>query len=136
MSLPAPIIGVLAHFRPAFTAPTWRKGQVLLVGTVLARGRRTVATALRRTGHAQDGRFSGFHQVLNRARWSALELGRRLLGVLVAAFVAPDEPVTVVIDETLERRWGRRITKRGHYRDPLLSSHERSVSNSGLRWIE
>jgi DDE superfamily endonuclease len=41
----------------------------------------------------------------------------------------------MVIDETLERRWGRQIHKRGHYRDSLLSSKERSVSNSGLRWI-
>ncbi len=40
----------------------------------------------------------------------------------------------IVINETLERRW-RKIRKRGHYRDSLLSSKERSVSNSGLRWI-
>ena len=35
----------------------------------------------------------------------------------------------------LERRWGRRISKRGHHRDPLASSRKRSVSTSGLRWI-
>ncbi|MCW5969634.1 MAG: hypothetical protein KIT57_14085 [Blastocatellales bacterium] len=27
------------------------------------------------------------------------------------------------------------IRKRGHYRDSLLSSRKKSVSNSGLRWI-
>ncbi len=43
--------------------------------------------------------------------------------------------VDLVIDETLERRWGRKISKRGHYRDSLLSSKERSVSSPGLRWI-
>ncbi len=43
--------------------------------------------------------------------------------------------VEIVIDETLERRWGRKIRKRGHWRDSLLGSLERSVSNSGLRWI-
>ncbi len=47
--------------------------------------------------------------------------------VLAAAFF--------VIDETLERRWGRRINKRGHYRDPLASSRKCTVSTSGLRWI-
>lgn len=135
MSLPAPIIRILAHFRPAFSAPTWRKGQVLLIGTLLARGRRTVTTALHQMGYAQDEHFSVFHQVLNRARWSALELSRRLLQLLVTTFVASGEAVTIVIDETLERRWGRKIAKRGHYRDPLLSSKGRSVSNSGLRWI-
>ena len=41
----------------------------------------------------------------------------------------------LVIDETLERRWGSKIRKRGHYRDSALSSKERSVSSPGLRWI-
>jgi hypothetical protein len=135
MSLPLPIIRVLTPFRSAFTAPTWEKAQVLLAGTLLARGRRTVAAALRQMGHADDEHFSAFQQVLTRARWSALDLSRRLLRAIVAAFLAGDETVTVVIDETLERRWGRKITKRGHYRDPLLSSKGLAVSNSGLRWI-
>lgn len=135
MSLPLPIIRVLAPFRSVFTVPTWEKAQVLLVGTLLARGRRTVTAALRQAGHAGDGRFSVFHQVLNRASWSALELSRHLLRAILVAFLAADETVTIVIDETLERRWGRQITKRGHYRDPLLSSKGLAVSNSGLRWI-
>ena len=33
MSLPSPIIVVLAHFEPLFTAPTWKKVMTLLVGT-------------------------------------------------------------------------------------------------------
>jgi hypothetical protein len=43
--------------------------------------------------------------------------------------------VDLVIDETLERRWGSKISKRGHYRDSARSSRERSVSSPGLRWI-
>jgi hypothetical protein len=35
--------------------------------------------------------------------------------------------VDLVIDETLERRWGSQISKRGHYRDSALSSRERRV---------
>src|SRR5690348_5974553 len=69
MSLPLAIIAVLAHFEPCFTQPTWRKALVLLLGTFLARGRRTVTGALRITGHAEDRAFTLFHQVLNRARW-------------------------------------------------------------------
>ena len=133
MSLPSPIIAVLAHFQPLFTAPTWRKVVMLLVGTLLARGRRTVTAALRQVGQQSNTHFSNFHQVLNRARWSALEVSRRLLQVLMSTFGGGT--IDIVIDETLERRWGRKIHKRGHYRDSLLSSKERSVSNSGLRWI-
>ena len=135
MSLPSPIIAVLADFQPLFTAPTWKKVVTLLIGTLLARGRRTVTTALRQMGHQMDGQFSLFHQVLNRARWSSLEVSRRLLQIVVSSFVTAGGSVEIVIDETLERRWGRKISKRGHWRDSLLSSKERSVSTSGLRWV-
>ena len=135
MSLPHAIIVVLAPFEPCFTQPTWRKALLLVVGTLLARGRRTVAAALRLTGHAHDPHFSRFHHVLNRARWMPLALSHRLLLVLVATFVPAGACVEIVVDETLERRWGPKITKRSHYRDPLLSSKGRSVSTSGLRWV-
>jgi hypothetical protein len=39
----------------------------------------------------------------------------------------------VGIDETLERRRGKKITAKGIYRDPLLSSRERFVKRSALR---
>ena len=135
MSLPSPIIAILAHFQPLFTAPTWQKAVTLLIGTLLARGRRTVTAALRQTGHQMDGHFSLFHQVLNRARWSSLQVSRQLLQVLVNSFVTAGGSVEIVIDETLERRWGRKINKRGHWRDSLRSSKEHSVSSSGLRWV-
>ncbi len=70
MPLPAPIIAVLSNFAPLFTAPTWRKAVILLLGTLLAHGPRTVTVALRLMGYARDPRFSRLHQVLNRARWS------------------------------------------------------------------
>src|SRR6478609_9327738 len=135
MSLPATIIAVLVQFEPVFPQPPWRKALVLCLGTLLGQGRRTVAAALRQTGHAHDPAFSCFHQVLNRAQWSGLALSRRLLQLLVAGFVAVGGRLTIVVDEHLERRWGPQITKRGHYRDPLLSTKGRGVSTSGWPWV-
>ena len=60
MSLPTPIIQVLQHFRPAFTRPTWSKAMVLVVGTLLARGRRTVTAALKQMGLHDEPDFSLF----------------------------------------------------------------------------
>ncbi len=130
-----PIRAMLAPFRPLFTAPTWKKMEILLRGTLLARGRRTVTAALRQTGHQHDPNFSTFHQVLNRARWAPLEASRHFLTLIRETFVQAGGTLDVVIDETLERRWGTQIRKRGQYRDSALSSHERSVSSPGLRWI-
>ncbi len=135
MPLADPIIEVLAAFRPLFTAPTWRKLMILLTGTLLAHGRRTVAAALRHSGNERETNFSTFHQVLNRARWSPLAVSRQLLTIIVETFVQAGGTLELVIDETLERRWGPKISKRGHYRDSALSSRKRSVSSPGLRWI-
>src|SRR5258707_4590655 len=128
MPLPDPIIEVLMTFRPLFTAPTWRKLMTLLTGTLLAQGRRTVAAALRSTGNEMAGNWSSFYHVLNRARWSPLAVSRQLLLLIVETFIPAGASVDLVIDETLERRWGRENNKRGDYRDSALSSRERSVS--------
>jgi hypothetical protein len=109
MPLPDPIREVLAAFRPLFTAPTWRKLMTLLTGTLLAHGRRTVAGALRHTGNESETNFSIFHQVLNRARWSPLAVSRQLLTSIVDTFVQAGGTLELVIDETLERRWGPKI---------------------------
>src|SRR5258706_12387974 len=135
MPLPDPIIEVLTAFRPLFTAPTWRKLMTLLTGTLLAQGRRTVAAALRASGNDMAANWSLFYHVLNRSRWSPLAVSRQLLLLIVETFIPAGASVDPVIDETLERRWGRKISKRGHYRDSALSSRERSVSSPGLRWI-
>ncbi len=41
----------------------------------------------------------------------------------------------MAIDDTIERRWGRRIAARGIYRDPVRSSDSHFVKTSGLRWL-
>ena len=50
MPLSPEIVTVLAIFQSAFTYPTWEKAQVLIMGTLLAHGRRTVTAALRQMG--------------------------------------------------------------------------------------
>jgi hypothetical protein len=133
-TLPAPMIAVLRAFAPLFSARVWGHAQVLLVGTILAPAQRTVAAALRVTGHAQVRQFHRYHRVLSRAVWSELTVGRVLLQLLIAAF-APTGPLLFGIDETLERRRGKRIAAKGIYRDPVRSSHKHFVKASGLRWV-
>jgi hypothetical protein len=58
-----------------------------------------------------------------------------LLRLILETFVQAGGTLDIVIDETLERRWGAKISKRGHYRDSVRSSQERSVSSPGLRWM-
>lgn len=89
MRLPKPILAVLERFRPEFSRPTWGRVLGLITGTLLARGRRTVSSALRAIGHGEQSGWQRFHDVLARASWFPLRLARRLLGLLIAAF-APE----------------------------------------------
>ena|SRR5215469_220215 len=109
MPCTAPIITLLEPFRPLCTAPTWKKMLTLLRGTLLAHGRRTVTAALWPTGHEQDSNFRAFHQVLNRACWSPLQASRQLLQLLIETLGQGGTPLDIVIDETLDRRWGSKI---------------------------
>ena len=134
-TLPPQIVQALAPFAPLFSRCVFRHVQVLVAGTILAPGKRTVASALRAMGLDQEERFHRYHRVLSRARWSSREVARVLLGLLVEAFVPEGSPLVVGIDETLERRYGRKISARGVYRDPVRSTHETFVKSSGLRWV-
>ena len=135
LTLPAVFIDLLAPFMPRFHAKTWGNAQLLLVGAVLSPGKRTVTAALRVLGLAQESGFAKYHHVLNRALWSPLELSKLLLFLLLRHLDAGQGPLVFGIDETLERRWGRRISARGIYRDAVRSSDSHLVKASGLRWV-
>jgi DDE superfamily endonuclease len=129
------MVQALAPFAPLFSKRVWQHAQLLLVGAILAPGRRTVSSALRAMGLNRFERFHRYHRVLSRARWSSLEASRILLGLLLEAFVVGEGPLVVGLDETLERRYGKKISARGVYRDPVRSTHETFVKSSGLRWV-
>jgi hypothetical protein len=126
---PAIIASWLAVFRPCFTAPVWNHILVLVCGAVLAPGKRTVTQALRVMGLAGQPGFGRCHEVLNRARWDARNLARRLLLHLLALLL-PSGEVVIGIDDSIERRWGGKIKARGIYRDAV-----QFVKTSGLRWL-
>jgi hypothetical protein len=134
-TLPPEIVRVLRVFEAVFSERVWDWVQVLVVGAILTPGQRTVAAVLRVMGLGDERQYQNYHRVLNRARWSSREVGRRLLLALVEAFVEPDGPVVVGLDETLERRRGAKIAAKGIYRDPVRSSKSHFVKASGLRWI-
>jgi hypothetical protein len=134
-TLPPKMVQALAPFAPLFSERVFRHARVLLIGAILAPGARTVSSALRAMGLDREKRFHRYHRVLSSARWSSLEASRILLGLLLEAFVVGDGPLVLGLDETLERRYGKKISARGVYRDPVRSTHETFVKSSGLRWV-
>jgi hypothetical protein len=132
--VPTAIMTVLGTFASLFSRRVLAYVNWLLVGAILAPGKRTVTAVWRIIGHSTEVHFQNYHRVLNRAQWSSLEARRRLLGLLLDVFV-PAAPLIMGIDETIERRRGARMSAKGIYRDPVRSSHTHVVKASGLRWV-
>lgn len=132
--MPSEIIAILAYFAPLFSRSVFAQVQVLVIGAILAPGKRTVTSALRVMGLSQETHFQNYHRVLNRARWSSHKAARILLVLLVRTFASSGE-IVIGLDETLERRQGDKIAAKGIYRDAARSSKSFFVKSSGLRWI-
>jgi hypothetical protein len=131
--LPIAIITILAAFSSEFTRPTWRNIQTLLTGAILCRGARRITSILRVMGLREEKNFSKYHRVLSRAEWNNLTLSKILLGMLIC-ILPKSWPILIVVDETLERRKGKKIKAKGVYRDAVRSSQSKVITCFGLKW--
>lgn len=133
--LPPEIMTILTPFMQVFSPRVWDWAQILLVGAILAPGKRTVTSALRVLGLKDEKQYQNYHRVLNRAKWSGLQVSQILLGLLVTVFVSAGVPIVLGADETLERRWGRKIKAKSIFRDAARSSQKYTNYSNGLRWV-
>ena len=108
---------------------------MLLVGAILAPGKRTVSSALQVLGLQEQRDFARYHHVLSRAVWSPLAVSRVLLSLLLRHLAPATGPLVLGIDETVKRRKGKQIKAKGVYRDGVRSSHGHFVKAMGLRWV-
>ena len=75
--VPKEFANLMTTFAPLFTKRVWYHVQVLLVGAILAPGKRTITAVFRVMGVAHAKAFQHYHRVLNRDVWSGLA-GARL----------------------------------------------------------
>jgi hypothetical protein len=79
-----------------------------------------------------------YHRMLNRAKWSALDAARILLGLIILIFAAGLQKIIVLAcDDTIERRRGKKIKQLGCYRRPgqIESSNSRFRKSTELNVI-
>jgi hypothetical protein len=134
INYPDEFLSLIISYAGLFSKRVFAHVKLLLAGAILAPGKRTVCSLLRIVGLSKMQNFHKYHRVLSLVTWSGLKAARLLLGQLLDCFLA-DGPVVVGMDETLERRWGSKIKKRGIYRDAVRSSGSHFAKSSGLRWI-
>ncbi len=136
MDYPLELIAILAHFSILFSTPIWKKIQLLVVGALLCPRQRTVASILRIMGRRNEKDYENYHRVLNRAKWSAFTASKILLGLLVRLGLSPVPGYLIfALDDTVERRQGKKIKAKGCYRDAVRSSESCVIKCFGLKWI-
>ena len=117
-----------------FTNPTYQRFSTLLVAAVLTTGRRTVANLLRTLRHLAPGHRTSYQRVLSRAPWSGVQLGCALMRFLLD-HLAPDGPVHLVGDDTVDGHKGEHVYGKARHRDSVRSTHAYTAWRYGHRWV-
>ncbi len=134
ISVPPEIWKTVSDFLTLFSTPVCRHALILMIGAVLATRSRTVTSCLKAAGLKDEEHFTNYHRVLNKSRWDILTAAKILLGLLVALTPAGLHLI-IVVDETIERRSGKKIKAKGCYRDAVRSSSKHVIRCFGLKWI-
>jgi len=134
LSLPQAAEPLVSAFSPAFTQPTYRRFVLLLVGSIVTCGRRTVSRILWTVRSLVDAHPSTYHRVFSKARWSLWPLAKVLV-LAVAALVPPDEPIMVAGDDTVAEHNGKKIWGKACHRDAVRSGRRWTVRKWGHRWV-
>jgi hypothetical protein len=121
-------------FQPVFSAPTSHRCLGLWLGAIMTTGRTAITTSLRTGRHHANGHGSSSHRVFSQRRWSAWELARRLLTLLLTS-VVPTGPVLLAGDETVAERPGSNGFGKGRHRDGVRSTHSSTAYRWGHTWV-
>ncbi len=109
LPVPRSLAGLLAVFRPCFTAPTFPTFVGLLVGLIAQTRRRTVCGMLTGAGLERVWHHSRAHRLFTNARWSGHALGLALSDLIVARLLPAGAALTIAVDDTLFKRSGKKV---------------------------
>jgi hypothetical protein len=132
--VPQAFVPLLAAFESCFTAPTYRVFSLVVAGWLRCQGRRTVTAVAVASGAVGTRHISGFHRFFGRATWSLDAVGR-VVFTLALAWLPPDQPVVVLVDDTLARKGGKGIGLATMHRDPLRSTARKPFCSFGHVWV-
>jgi hypothetical protein len=108
-TIPGSLAGLLMAFRSCFTAPTFDTFSAMTVGLIAQTRRRTVCGMLLGVGLERRWHHARAHRFFAVARWCTDELGLTMLDLIVDRLLPAGSAITVVIDDTLFKRSGRKV---------------------------
>jgi DDE superfamily endonuclease len=132
--VPDSFIRLLAAFEGCFHTPSHRNFITVVTGWVHCLGRRTVTAVVLAAGAAGTRHISVFHRFFARARWALDEVGEVVFR-LALAWIPADQPLYVIVDDTLCRKGGKGICLASMHHDPLLSTARKPFFRFGHCWV-
>jgi hypothetical protein len=132
--LPSTFVGLLVAFEPCFHVPSYRTFGLLVAGWIQCQGRRTITAVAVASGGVERCHISVFHRFFTRATWSLDAVGQVVFR-LALGWIPADEPLFVLIDDTLARKTGKGIALATMHHDPLLSSARKPFCSFGHVWV-
>jgi DDE superfamily endonuclease len=132
--LPNTFMPLLAAFEPCFHAPSYRTFSVLVAGWIHCLGRRTVTGLVVAAGAVGRRHISVYQRFFARAQWSLDAVGQVVFS-LALAWIPPDQPLLVLVDDTLARKSGKGVSLATMHHDPLLSTVRKPFCSFGHVWV-
>ena len=132
--VPQSFLVLLAAFEPCFGAPSYRNFRVLVAGWVHCLGRRTITAVALAAGAVGQRHISVFHRFFARAEWVLDDLGQGLFRLAIA-WIPAEQPLYLLVDDTLARKSGKGIALASMHHDPLLSTARKPFFSFGHVWV-
>ena len=132
--VPNTFVSLLVAFEPCFTAPSYRTFGLLVAGWLHCPGRRTVTAVAVASGGVEQHHISVFHRFFSRARWSLDALGQVVFR-LALRWIPADQPLFILVDDTLARKTGKGVSLATMHHEPLLSTARKPFCSFGHVWV-
>jgi DDE superfamily endonuclease len=132
-----PFVDTLA---PVFTKPSFATCSTLLLAWIMCLGKRT----LFRVGHSANPQtcpdlsqrhgLDCYYNFFEGAAWTPSDLAYRV-ALLVITCLLPFASITLLVDDTLTHKRGKKVWGMGWFRDAVASTRKRVATASGHNWV-
>jgi len=114
--------------------PSFQNFCVIVAGWVQCLGRHTITAVALASGNLDRRHISVFHRFFSQAQWALDSLGLVVFR-LALPWTDPDQPLQVLLDDTLARKNGKCISLASIHHDALLSSARKPFFSLGHVWV-
>ena len=129
------LLSVLHTISPAFTNPGFNNLVVIFTGWVLTNGPHAVTQALVYSQVAGHRHHEAFHRFFSRGTWIPDRVGHLIFVKVIIKLVPSENPIRIVLDDTLANKKGPEIFGIASHLDPVRSTKSYRVFAFGHVWV-